>query len=180
MTLVINPQNFICWSPTLGCAHERVHHRRKPARVEAILYRYLRNLCIGKTLGDKHQSHRKPSDHIVDEPSIVVLREPTDDGQFVDEIVSRRCWQSPGSLGSELARPVPGVVIPLIADEFLGGVHDENDLLNNQDRRSTLLSRLAGEVSKDGRMKAFKCFDCGKVGYFANGLDRALSKVHAS
>lgn len=89
---------------------------------------------------NKHQSYCKSGNHIVDQPSVVVSWEPADDGEFVDCMVNRRCWYGSRSLGSELGRPVPGVVISLLIDKLAEELHhDEKNLLNDQDRRLSVI-----------------------------------------
>ena len=69
--------------------------------------------------------NRQASNHIVDDPSRIVTRQPPDDWRFVDNIVCCGCWRCFQSSIREPDYPVPRVVRSDILDRLVDELHDE-------------------------------------------------------
>ena len=67
--------------------------------------------------------NRQPGDHIVDDPSWVVSRQPSEYRGFVDDVVGGGCWCRLETLLRETTDSVPRIVRTDIVDRGINDLH---------------------------------------------------------
>lgn len=130
-------------STTFCRSHDRIDGRRQPTRHQAVLNWDRCDLGVRQALWDQHQTryiisnccnqrndaeaspNRQTSNNIVDDPSRIVSRQPSDYWSFVDNIMCccrRRCLQASFR---ETTNSVPRVVRADVVDRSVDYLHDD-------------------------------------------------------
>ena len=66
---------------------------------------------------------REPCDNVVDDPSWVVSRQPSEYRSFVDDVVGGGCWRRLETLFREATDSVPRIVGTDIVDRSINDLH---------------------------------------------------------
>ena len=109
---------------TFRSPHKSVEQRRKPGAHQPILNWHRGDLGICQRLWNEHDAQGQAGDDIVDDPPIVVSWQPSDNGYFLDQILSRDPRRRTSALFQQIERAVPCHIRVEGLLDSINGLHD--------------------------------------------------------